>query len=718
MSRPLNQRSAKKIAVKMESDTAPTLDDVDAKVAQHSPKKKAVIKKDGEPAVGSKPSIQKAPAVSASDPSKIIPVKLAFGTSDDKDDQKPPTVVVAVEKKKVTRVWWPSQKAAEMSLREAENTNNDSPVKKTKALSPTKVTAPPLSAGAIQAGVPKIKVASDHPAVKTEEIDPQSHAMAPTNTPTTPTPTSKAKGKAKALIVVSDDDTTPIATLVTKRKRHVDLLGDITPGTAKTLLPPPSSVTKCLKWTTVVVDDSDDKATAVHSAAAGAQTTRAREALTIDPYEFDIIIRPLLVHITKSGLVSKLCPCQIIFHYKTGNSNMALPSLSFTMSHLKTDFQHITLYDAVCFDTVGVYANPLSVNPDLIMVDGGKAVFANAPILAISECDLAQTVQVSTSLPSLGNHKCLVAWPFNDYMDILSAHLGTVFGKDKLLAYRPKGTLQFATKSELCPYIKECGFISQKALRTMEQPPSNTPHTDIRYPVCKEHNQEVLIYDGRRNDKKGRDGFLMNPEGLAEGLSDLANGRLPCYLNSITNNNVPTAGLDEYYVALVGFTASAYKPGKADDMDLDLQQLSLNAMFLIILRHCVAPGSSSPTLSSPTKQQSLLSLVTDEITPMYIASLCSQLYGPPEHVEVSGPMDYDDCIHNTASMYVDDEAEEGDGEEAELEEEEDVKEAEEEGEATDTVLEEEAGEKEEDDDDAGGEEEFEFKLVEEEDAEE
>ncbi|KAG5221358.1 acetyl-CoA synthetase [Salix suchowensis] len=164
MSRPLNQcvvlhivshgltlppfrRSAKKIAVKMESDTAPTLDDVDAKVAQHSPKKKAVIKKDGEPAVGSKPSIQKAPAVSASDPSKIIPVKLAFGTSDDKDDQKPPT--------------W----------------------------------------------VPKIKVASDHPAVKTEEIDPQSHAMAPTNTPTTPTPTSKAKGKAKASL------------------RHVDLLG-------------------------------------------------------------------------------------------------------------------------------------------------------------------------------------------------------------------------------------------------------------------------------------------------------------------------------------------------------------------------------------------------------------------------------------------------------------------------------------------------------------
>ncbi|KAG5221357.1 hypothetical protein IMY05_C4430000300 [Salix suchowensis] len=294
------------------------------------------------------------------------------------------------------------------------------------------------------------------------------------------------------------------------------------------------------------------------------------------------------------------------------------------------------------------------------MVDGGKAVFANAPIcgypvvymlpVAISECDLAQTVQVSTSLPSLGNHKCLVAWPFNDYMDILSAHLGTVFGKDKLLAYRPKGTLQFATKSELCPYIVS-GYgctdwvirnmvldlvsfpwpISDpfmqhsermwKALRTMEQPPSNTPHTDIRYPVCKEHNQEVLIYDGRRNDKKGRDGFLMNPEGLAEGLSDLANGRLP---------------------ALCG-------------------------TWVII-----------PTLSSPTKQQSLLSLVTDEITPMYIASLCSQLYGPPEHVEVSGPMDYDDCIHNTASMYVDDEAEEGDGEEAELEEEEDVKEAEEE----------------------------------------
>ncbi|KAG9221988.1 hypothetical protein CCMSSC00406_0009196 [Pleurotus cornucopiae] len=406
------------------------------------------------------------------------------------------------------------------------------------------------------------------------------------------------------------------------------------------------------------------------------------------------------------------------------------------MSHLKTDFQRIVLYDAVCFDTVGVYANPLSVNPDLIMVDGGKAVFAETPIrgypvvymlpVAVSECDLSETVQVHAGSPSLGNHKRLLAWPFDDYMDIFSAHLGTVFGKDKLLAYRPQGTLQFATRSDATSLYsspspsqtpsrntqKGCGFVSRKAPRTMERPPSNTSRTDIRYPACKEHHNEVPIYDGRRNDKKDRDGFLMDAEGLADSLSDLAEGRLPRYLNSITDNNVPSSGPDEYYVVLVGFTASAYKPAKADDMDLDPRQISLNAMFLIILGHCVVPGSSSPTSSSPTKQQFLLSPVTDEITPMYISSLQSQLYGPPDYVDVSGPTD----DHTYALTYVDDEAEEEDDEQAEEEEEEEDFQQEGEVTTTNTILEEDAGKEEEEDDDEGVEEEFEF--VEEEDAEE
>lgn len=222
----------------------------------------------------------------------------------------------------------------------------------------------------------------------------------------------------------------------------------------------------------------------------------------------------------------------------------------------------------------------------------------------------------------------------------------------------------------------------------------------------------VPIYDGRRNDKKDRDGFLMDAEGLADSLSDLAEGRLPRYLNSITDNNVPSSGPDEYYVVLVGFTASAYKPAKADDMDLDPRQISLNAMFLIILGHCVVPGSSSPTSSSPTKQQFLLSPVTDEITPMYISSLQSQLYGPPDYVDVSGPTD----DHTYALTYVDDEAEEEDDEQAEEEEEEEDFQQEGEVTTTNTILEEDAGKEEEEDDDEGVEEEFEF--VEEEDAEE
>lgn len=120
-----------------------------------------------------------------------------------------------------------------------------------------------------------------------------------------------------------------------------------------------------------------------------------------------------------------------------------------------------TLYDAVHFDSVGVYANPLLINPGLIVVDNSKAVFANTPLrnypvvymlpVAVSECDLAQTVPVYSGSPALGNHKRLQAWPFDDYMEIFSAHLGTVFGKDKLLAYRPNGALQFTTRSDSNP---------------------------------------------------------------------------------------------------------------------------------------------------------------------------------------------------------------------------------------------------------------------------
>lgn len=131
-------------------------------------------------------------------------------------------------------------------------------------------------------------------------------------------------------------------------------------------------------------------------------------------------------------------------------------------NHARADYVCLsTLYDAVHFDSLGVYANPLLIDPGLIIVDNSKAVFANTPLrnypvvymlpVAVSECDLAQTVPVYSGSPALGNHKRLQAWPFDDYMEVFSAHLGTVFGKDKLLAYRPNGALQFTTRSDSTP---------------------------------------------------------------------------------------------------------------------------------------------------------------------------------------------------------------------------------------------------------------------------
>lgn len=208
--------------------------------------------------------------------------------------------------------------------------------------------------------------------------------------------------------------------------------------------------------------------------------------------------------------------------------------------------------------------------------------------------------------------------------------------------------------------------------------PVGAPHIQTRYPSCKEHSDDgekfhmplpcvdnlltpyslsVPIYDGRRNDKKDRSGFLMDPESLPECLADLAEGRLPRYLNTYTNNNVPAAKQNEYYVALIGFTAGIYKATKADDLALDPFQISLNAMFLVILGHCVSPDTP-PSSSSPTKHESLLSPVTDSITPSYIEHLRAELYGPSP-----GP---DEILQaHLVSSYVDDEALEEDEEEDE-----------------------------------------------------
>ncbi|KAF4583837.1 hypothetical protein EYR40_002332 [Pleurotus pulmonarius] len=308
------------------------------------------------------------------------------------------------------------------------------------------------------------------------------------------------------------------------------------------------------------------------------------------------ILSGLVDYLRSSGFLRNIHYGELVPKYTANNEEEAkMPFVTTVFRMMKSEYSVVSIFDAIHFRGIGVYANPFTSDPKAFEMKDKKVVFKvgvnrGYPVvfvmpIVVHECNLLSPTLVNENFGT-ETHRWLTGWVFAELWELFSSFVTSLLNKDTAYAYITSRYLRFASRQTTnskgggLSVPSTPGRSAQDSLAFGDSS-QRTPRRvgarsalDIKYPHVYGPHDTIPVYDGRSRYgnfrlEESQWGDIANLPRL--GTPPVSAGKPPKDVKLV---EMASSTSKQFSVALVAFTIGTFGTSP---------QVSFNLMFSILM---------------------------------------------------------------------------------------------------------------------------------------